>query len=705
MNDDDDDDIFPIHPRSPSSLSSSSSSLDTLFEQQTTECVNPLGISDSNRRVIPPTLPPKNRILQSPAKLPQHDRSDPMTSGVAGSSQSSSSKRPLPKTPATKPMSKPLPKTPAHTTPAAGSHRLPSPPLPLPQPPQPPSSSSFSRRNEERESLLDMMGPDPVGIEWRMKCNQLERENQQLRRELEQWRRKDIQKEQRHVDTSMIDLWIDRSTAKEDDLHGFVFDASDKQSFTVSRVLSALDACASDRVIYTPDFREHVRNAENSKYMTEQERAYHNSRLRPAEDSAIPDGNNVSVREMFHICDERSRAAQLISGSCSMRQIRSVEQKRNLLSEALDPGHNRDAIISILFHCEQTLDFDVFVDEILLCDRRALCMYEQVLDQWRQYEQLVKLYRRTGMRDREAALMLRRVVREARDNPSRQFDMLEQCMQFFREHQHSHSYISEHVPLLEFQLKLMSRQIRIERNDRSVAAGGKEPIFKRWPRSNIFGTPAQHLLWYSLFYHSSLDARKLSSPRSVAELLGVGDRRYLYTAIEARLQAQDWSGVQRIVPTSRSAAAKITKILKKGSSGSGASSSMSSSSSSQVRLRKNCPLSLEEIIDMARRHHGPIGLLEYLFSLWQDHPRRKLECAMQQPLVCYHAAIDALIQTRDREQLEQLRHVIVEEMGAQGSSSFRDKIDAALGNPKMKWSSQRGSVTGRSLFGKVFNVH
>jgi hypothetical protein len=451
----------------------------------------------------------------------------------------------------------------------------------------------------------------------------------------------------------------------------------------VKRVKTGLFATDISHAFITRDTRTWFYNKTDEIYEIQEK----TSSLRVSKSSDLYELSGTELN------DERLQAW------CNIRSLRSIEDKRSLLyachydrsknylnsngdrnADNLKFPINYDAVIAVLLSIEQSVTFREFMRCMAGPENRVyLDAYIGYLRKLNDYDQLMKVYRFHSMHQHVFTLRLEMAIK-LRDPKARlqEYDSIITTFRLRDANNPLADYVRRNdLFFIDYgihitdAINLLSRQLRIEEHDRSVAAQGKELIYLEHPRYCIVDLSIADTLKYLLFYHPYADESKLSSPKGMAQIFRVTRHRYLYHAAVTRSRIRDWKAVEALFNTA------VTENLCGMSSYEYANLKSSSTGflKSKLSTRKYSlsVLSAASFVQLINLFGGPIQLLHFVIDKCPD-PEEKYDLARKNR--CYNVAVQCVItQLKNKDMAISLRREVVDVLGAQESQSLREQLD------------------------------
>eukprot|EP01137_Pigoraptor_chileana_P026671 Opistho-2@608 len=370
------------------------------------------------------------------------------------------------------------------------------------------------------------------------------------------------------------------------------------------------------------------------------------------------------LAERKALLDELNRRAQpptpkqtidaFIRGETSprMEHHRSLKDKQALLDGAI-AANDGNAVMAVILFMKKTLRPAVFLAQIGQ-RQLAIQMYARYLKARYEWDELGALWRFTKRPVDEGLLLYRRSFYKRTDGAMS--DALGDAVRYCAKVdalKWEHSQMFDNASLLE-------RQIKMEIHDGDLEASGTDAFFKKHPRKlRLPQTPLSITLSYASFYHYSAPEDRLSSPVNIRKTFKVSDNFFTHIAIRARSKLRDWDSVEALL-TQKGTLFRSTRI-------------------------KSC-IGFEPVVDVLFKHDAPPEVLsKYLSLMSEEELDRKFGTAIR--VGCPLVAIEALVETRDREKLVWFRGYVQSNYSNYQGSKIIAVIEDALKNPVNKWKN------------------
>lgn len=329
-------------------------------------------------------------------------------------------------------------------------------------------------------------------------------------------------------------------------------------------------------------------------------------------------------------------------GEYSLHSFRSLGDKKTLL-DAASASMNGNAMMTVILFLKDTLSSNNF-RALIAAHREASNLYLRHLRDEGNHVDRVLMYHAQGDHRREGLARLALCYQVA-DVPKR-LAAFQDCLQYF---QRLHSRLFEfESKQLEDQIKLLEIQINMERVDAARAAKG-EPLFVSFPRSPIVYSGLGATLYYSVFYHSYATQGKAKEiaflPANMRKTFRIGEKRFFWVKLRALCCQKQWAAVKQL-PTTALFSSKPTS-----------------------------PIGFGPFVDAIHTFGGPTMLLREFLVLIKS-PTKRYRAALR--TTQYDIAIDALVATRDEEELLWLLKEIKWKLGPVADIEYRTKIESAL---------------------------
>jgi hypothetical protein len=320
----------------------------------------------------------------------------------------------------------------------------------------------------------------------------------------------------------------------------------------------------------------------------------------------------------------------------NLYSFKSIEDKSKLLELSV-ASHHSNSILHVIHFIKESLSLSVF-GQLISKHEEAINVYAKYLKERSSFTTLISLYRFLNRPIEEAMCLLYAAYKQK--EPVQRLSALKQCADVFSKHKS----LEWQLEGIKEQILLIERQLPIEEHDSNVAQTGNEAIFSKYPRTPIIYAPLSFTLWYCFFYHPNAPKDKLSSPHSMKTAFHISDKRFLRANLTARSKIGDWQSLKDMVNSKKS-------IFSKG---------------------PKSEIGFEPFVEAVFDNRGPEDILKY-FLLLVESPIRRYQLAIRYKL--WDIACDTLFILKDREKAAQLKSILVEEMTAEASLPYREKLD------------------------------
>ncbi|KAM8847418.1 spermatogenesis-defective protein 39 homolog isoform 1-T1 [Synchiropus picturatus] len=322
-----------------------------------------------------------------------------------------------------------------------------------------------------------------------------------------------------------------------------------------------------------------------------------------------------------------------------LERFRTLQDKLALL-DAATGRHDGNIITAVLIYLKRTLDAEVLFRELEF-RQTALRHFISHLTESQDEKLLLDLLR-SLRRTEEAAMVHYRKHLRLTDEKKRR-DLLKDCV--------SLGFGAEDSAHVQDQLDLLELQRVIEMSDQEAERGGKEEIFRKFPRkSALVNLPLITTLYYCCFYHYTQPEGSFCSPAHVRRTFKLSEKQHLVTALAARARQKAWSDVEAMLSPR-----KLFGFT-----------------------RRKCPIGFHRVVDILHKNSAPAQMLQQYVALVEDSD---LRIGLAQKHRCHDIVINTLKDLKDRQQLLAYRGKV------DGGSAEEHKIDELLNNPQLRWKN------------------
>lgn len=383
----------------------------------------------------------------------------------------------------------------------------------------------------------------------------------------------------------------------------------------------------------------------------------------------------LSLKDMYAFDKFKLEQTERKDGMCMLPLMKALDQKCHLLDTFMDQYSGcSEHILPILLHMENTLDFSIFMSVLSSRDIPKR-IYIRWLRQNMDWDNLFRVYKYFNMSDQAHLVKLEIAMRtDPKLHALKMFDRLEKCLMDIQVATNMNMEERNfQATLVQQQINLVSRQIKVEEHDHAIALKKTEPMYDMHPRRNIVGACVQDFLYYCFLYHPFAELGKLSSPKSLRQDFSLSDKRYHYTALLARTKCRDWPSIKGLFeklygaqpPTTSSSFFGSLKTLISGGS-----------------KTYDVPIDIF-ILVVASEQNPPLDLVQFMLQ-YCTVASFKYQVAMK--LKLYKLAIACLMEMRDRLLMVSLRDFIDKKYVGIDSEELLMTIDNALYKSKVKWN-------------------
>ncbi|GAU97236.1 hypothetical protein RvY_08567 [Ramazzottius varieornatus] len=302
----------------------------------------------------------------------------------------------------------------------------------------------------------------------------------------------------------------------------------------------------------------------------------------------------------------------------NLEHYRSLDEKIALLDYSLNL-HDTNAILVAILHLKNTVSETLFFEEM---SRKpdAVDQYVTYLEEDGRSEECLNLLQNVDRTEEATILQLKLAV----ESPTmeQRLKQLDATIRRLPALSPAHQKFSELTNVKRYR-SLMEIQRPIEEHDERLAREGKTELFIQFPRKSLLGMSLIQTLFYCCMYHFDKPETNFCSPHFLRKTFAMGEKQYLWTALDALSKTQKWTEIQSLL-TDRTGwfGAPKPKAL----------------------------IGFEKVVDILIRNSSPPDVLAYYLRLI-DEPETRLHCARK--CKCHSVIIDTLAALKDFSKLEE----------------------------------------------------